>query len=98
MMYLTTSTFQSQVNILAYATDDPISPEQVGAVEDLLKKQKARDHHGQTCSNSGDHRGRSSLQSEDTGESGLQDFEEKKHSPTGITAIPFSSEIGRAHV
>ena len=81
-----------QVNILAYATDAPVSPEQIDKIESMMKKYKARDHHrGQSFSNSSDQKGKSSLQSEDTGESGLQDIGEKIVPPDGIENVPFYS-------
>ncbi|KAG6423691.1 hypothetical protein SASPL_114093 [Salvia splendens] len=80
------------VNILAYATDAPVSPEQIDKIESMMKKYKARDHHrGQSFSNSSDQKGKSSLQSEDTGESGLQDIGEKIVPPDGIENVPFYS-------
>lgn len=57
-----------------------------------MKKYKARDHRrGQSFSNSSDQKGKSSLQSEDTGESGLQDIGEKIIPPNGIENVPFYS-------
>ncbi|KAI3466625.1 hypothetical protein Pfo_023288 [Paulownia fortunei] len=91
--YLSKLCYESHdtVNILAYATDAPISPEQIKKIENLMKKYKARDHHhGQSFSNSSDQKGKSSLQSEDTGESGLQDTGEKIL-PNGIENVPFYS-------
>ncbi|XP_057796330.1 lysine-specific demethylase JMJ28 isoform X4 [Salvia miltiorrhiza] len=80
------------VNILAYATDAPVSPDQIDKIENLMKKYKARDHQlAQSFSNSSDQKGKSSLQSEDTGESGLQDNGEKLIPPDGIENVPFYS-------
>ncbi|KAL3851261.1 hypothetical protein ACJIZ3_013143 [Penstemon smallii] len=79
------------VNILAYATDVSISPEQINKIESLMKKYKARDRHGQSFSNSSDQKGKSPLQSENTGESGLQDVGEKINLPNGIENVPFHS-------
>lgn len=55
-----------------------------------MKKNKTRDH-GQSFSNSSDQKGKSSLQSEDTGESGLQDSGEKTILPSGVENVPFYS-------
>ncbi|PIN00777.1 hypothetical protein CDL12_26718 [Handroanthus impetiginosus] len=92
--YLSKLCYESHdtVNILAYATDAPISPEQINKIENLMKKYKGRDHHhGQSFSNSSDQKGKSSLQSEDTGESGLQDVGEKIPLPNGVENVPFGS-------
>ncbi|XP_047946198.1 lysine-specific demethylase JMJ25 [Salvia hispanica] len=92
--YLSRLCYESHdtVNILAYATDAPVSPEQIDKIESMMKKYKARDHHrGQSFSNSSDQKGKSSLQSEDTGESGLQDIGEKIVPPDGIENVPFYS-------
>ncbi|KAK6154679.1 hypothetical protein DH2020_008927 [Rehmannia glutinosa] len=92
--YLSKLCYESHdtVNILAYATDAPISPEQISKIESLMKKYKAQDHHHgqQSFSNSSDQKGKSPLQSEDTGESGLQDIGEKSL-PNGIKNVPFNS-------
>lgn len=53
-----------------------------------MKKNKTLDR-GQSFSNSSDQKGKSSLQSEDTGESGLQDCGEKTVLPIGIESVPF---------
>lgn len=56
-----------------------------------MKKYKAHDHRlAQSFSNSSDQKGKSSLQSEDTGESGL-DIGEKMTPPDGIENVPFYS-------
>ncbi|KAK4421273.1 Lysine-specific demethylase [Sesamum alatum] len=92
--YLSKLCYEShdKVNILAYATDAPISPEQINKIEKLMKKYKAQGrHHGQSFSNSSDQKGKSSLQSEDTGESSLQEIGEKIHLPNGIENVPFYS-------
>ncbi|KAG8365455.1 hypothetical protein BUALT_Bualt18G0106600 [Buddleja alternifolia] len=92
--YLSKLCYESHdtVNILAYATDAPISPEQICKIENLMKKYKAGNHsHGQSFSNSSDQKGKSSLQSEDTGESSLQDIGEKIQLPNGIEKLPFYS-------
>ncbi|KAL8512021.1 hypothetical protein ACS0TY_018471 [Phlomoides rotata] len=90
--YLSKLCYESHdtVNILAYATDAPISSEQITKIENLMKKNKTREH-GQSFSNSSDQKGKSSLQSEDTGESGLQDSGEKIILPIGIENVPFYS-------
>lgn len=57
-----------------------------------MKKYKTRDNHlAQSLSNSSDQKGKTSLQSEDTGESGLQDVGEKIIPPDGIENVPFYS-------
>ncbi|KAH6764637.1 hypothetical protein C2S51_015886 [Perilla frutescens var. frutescens] len=92
--YLSNLCYESHdtVNILAYATDAPISPEQIDKIENLMKKYKARDNClAQSFSNSSDQKGKSSLQSEDTGESGLQDIGEKIIPPDRIENVPFYS-------
>ncbi|GFQ02306.1 lysine-specific demethylase jmj25 [Phtheirospermum japonicum] len=80
--YLSKLCYESHdsVNILAHATDAPISPEQINKIESLMKKYKTRDHH---------HKGKSPLQSGDTGESGLQDNGEKIILPNGIENVHF---------
>lgn len=84
--------FHSQVNILACATDTPVSPEQINNIENSMKKCKALDHNrGQSLSNSSDQKGKSPLQSEGTGESGLQDIRENIHLENEIAKVPFSS-------
>ncbi|KAG8385636.1 hypothetical protein BUALT_Bualt03G0065700 [Buddleja alternifolia] len=84
------------VNILAHATDVPVSAEQICKIENLMKKHKARDrHHGQSLSSSSDQKGKSSLQSEDTGESGLHDVGEKMNMSNGIENIPSYSSDSR---
>lgn len=91
--YLSKLCYESHdtVNILAYATDAAISPEQIDKIENLMKKYKAHDHRlAQSFSNSSDQKGKSSLQSEDTGESGL-DIGEKMMPPDGIENVPFYS-------
>ncbi|KAL0321190.1 UNVERIFIED_CONTAM: Lysine-specific demethylase [Sesamum radiatum] len=93
--YLSKLCYEShdKVNILAYATDAPISPEHINKIEKLIKKYKAQErHHGQSFSNSSDQKGKSSLQSEDTGESSLQEIGEKIHLPNGIENVPFYSD------
>ncbi|KAL0310687.1 UNVERIFIED_CONTAM: Lysine-specific demethylase [Sesamum angustifolium] len=93
--YLSKLCYEShdKVNILAYATDAPISAEQINKIEKLMKKYKAQERHrGQSFSNSSDQKGKSSLQSEDTGESSLQEIGEKTHLPNGIETVPFYSD------
>lgn len=93
--YLSKLCYEShdKVNILAYATDAPISQEQINKIEKLMKKYRAQErHHGQSFSNSSDQKGKSSLQSEDTGESSLQEIGEKIHLPNGIENVPFYSD------
>lgn len=59
-----------------------------------MEKFKTGDNHlAQSISNSSDQKGKSSLQSEDTGESGLQDVGEKIIPPDGIENVPFYSSI-----
>lgn len=54
-----------------------------------MKTYKARDHHhDQSFSGISAHKGKSSMQSEDTGQSGLQEIEEKIHLPDGIENVP----------
>ncbi|XP_075503003.1 lysine-specific demethylase JMJ28-like isoform X1 [Primulina tabacum] len=80
------------VNILACATDTPVSPEQINNIGNSMKKCKALDHNrGQSASNSSDQKGKSPLQSEGTGESGLQDIKENIHLENEIAKVPFSS-------
>ncbi|XP_031126026.1 lysine-specific demethylase JMJ25 isoform X1 [Ipomoea triloba] len=79
------------VNILAYATDTPISKEQLCKVKTLMKTFGAKDQR-ECTSNSTDQRGKSSLQSEDTEESGLQDVNgEHAQLPDAIAKVPFYS-------
>ncbi|KZV16035.1 hypothetical protein F511_26164 [Dorcoceras hygrometricum] len=80
------------VNILACATDTLVSPEQISKIENSMKKSKVLDHNrGQSSSNSSDQKGKSPLQSEGTGESGLQDIRENIHLEKAIAKAPFSS-------
>ncbi|VFQ86033.1 unnamed protein product [Cuscuta campestris] len=79
------------VNILAYAANAPISAEQIRKIKTLMKRVGTRDQV-ETTSNSTDHRGKSSLQSEDTEESGLQDVNaENVQLPDAIAKVPFYS-------
>ncbi|KAL7102955.1 hypothetical protein ACP275_08G150700 [Erythranthe tilingii] len=80
--YLSKLCYEShdKVNILAYTTDTPISPENVNKVENLMKKYKARNSA---------QKGKTSFHSEDTGESSLQEIEEQMHQPDGIENVPF---------
>ncbi|KAL6542890.1 hypothetical protein OROHE_010410 [Orobanche hederae] len=90
--YLSKLCYESHdmVNILAYATDPRISTEQINKIESLVKKYKTQDHNGQSFSNSSDQKGKSPLQSEDTGESGLQN-NGQKILPNGIEIVPSHS-------
>ncbi|XP_051133676.1 lysine-specific demethylase JMJ28 [Andrographis paniculata] len=82
-----------KVNILACATDAPISPAQLKNIENLMKRYRAQDrHNGQSLSNSSDQKGKSSLHSEDTGESSLQHVGEKICFPNGIENGLFYSQ------
>lgn len=79
------------MNILAYATDAPISKEQLCKVKTLMKTFGTKDQM-ECTNNSTDHRGKSSLQSEDTEESGLQDVNgEQVQLPDAIAKVPFYS-------
>ncbi|XP_022886306.1 lysine-specific demethylase JMJ25 isoform X1 [Olea europaea var. sylvestris] len=71
--FLTKLCYESHdtVNILAYATDIPISQEQITKIESLMKKCKSPVPHEQSAGNSTDQKGKSSLQNEGTGELGL---------------------------
>ncbi|CAH9141736.1 unnamed protein product [Cuscuta epithymum] len=80
------------VNILAYAADAPISKEQLCKVKTLMKKKIHMKDQTETTSTSTEHRGKSSLQSEDTDESGLQDVNaEQGQLPDAIAKVPFYS-------
>ncbi|KAL2467233.1 Transcription factor jumonji (jmjC) domain-containing protein [Abeliophyllum distichum] len=99
--FLTKLCYESHdtVNILAYATDIPISQEQITKVESLMKKYKSRDPHGQSAGNSSDQKGKSPLQSEDTGELDLPaHVGDTTHLPNGIPKVPFySSNSPKVH-
>ncbi|XP_016505301.2 lysine-specific demethylase JMJ28 isoform X1 [Nicotiana tabacum] len=77
------------VNILACATDVPISKEQIRKIKCLMKNKKPQDHKEST-SYSSDQKGKSSLHSGDTEESCLQDGT-GGHLPDGIAKRPFYS-------
>ncbi|CAI9087646.1 OLC1v1021776C7 [Oldenlandia corymbosa var. corymbosa] len=91
------------VNILAYATDVPISAEQLKNIKILMKKYKNRDcsHSSrkdkdqdclQSSSNSTEVKGKSSLLGDESEESGLQDMMGERLSlPDGIAKVPFYS-------
>ncbi|KAL3519627.1 hypothetical protein ACH5RR_017776 [Cinchona calisaya] len=91
------------VNILAYATDVPITKEQFKNIKALMKKYKDRDHmqssrknchqfHFQSSSNSTEVKGKLSLRSEESEESGLLDMSRERISlPNGIAKMPFYS-------
>ncbi|CAA2982558.1 lysine-specific demethylase JMJ25 [Olea europaea subsp. europaea] len=85
--FLTKLCYESHdtVNILAYATDIPISQEQIAKIESLMKKYNTKDPHGQSAGNSSDQKGKSPIQSEDTGELGLPSiFGDRMPLPNGI--------------
>ncbi|KAG9133725.1 hypothetical protein Leryth_025325 [Lithospermum erythrorhizon] len=68
------------VNILAYATDDLISEEQLARIKTLMKKK---------YSNSTNQKEKRSMPSEDTGESGLHDVsKDEMQLPNGTTKVP----------
>ncbi|KAK4347074.1 hypothetical protein RND71_033413 [Anisodus tanguticus] len=77
------------VNILANATDVLISKEQVRKIKCLMKNKKAQDHKEST-SYSSDQKGKSSLHSGDTEESGLQDATGEQL-PDGVAEVPLDS-------
>lgn len=89
------------VNILACVTDVPITREQFKNIQALMKKYKSQDHsqsskkssnrgHVLSSSNSTEVKGKSSLHSEESQESGLQDMMEERLSlPNGIAKVPF---------
>ncbi|CAN4083927.1 unnamed protein product [Withania somnifera] len=77
------------VNILASATDVLVSKEQVRKIKCLMKNEKPQDHKEST-SYSCDQKGKSSLHSGDTEESGLQDATGEQL-PDGTVEVPFHS-------
>ncbi|KAL3522153.1 hypothetical protein ACH5RR_014987 [Cinchona calisaya] len=91
------------VNILACATDVPITSEQLKKIKMLMKKYKDRDRlqsikknknqdNVQSGSNSNEVKGKSSLHGEESEESGLQDtIRERLSLPDGIAKVPFYS-------
>ncbi|KAK3011119.1 hypothetical protein RJ639_012678 [Escallonia herrerae] len=105
--FLTKLSFDSfdVVNILAHATDIPISIEQLTRVKNLMKKYRARDHRESSQSTSDLNRtnevkGKLSSHSEETEESGLQDvIGEEFLLPNGLAKVPsFSGDSHRGHV
>ncbi|KAK2977097.1 hypothetical protein RJ640_017621, partial [Escallonia rubra] len=93
------------VNILAHATDVPISTEQLTRVKNLMKKYRARDHRESSQSTSDFNRTNEvkkklSSRSEETEESGLQDVTgEEFLLPNGLAKVPsFSGDSHRGHV
>lgn len=81
------------VNILASATDVLVSKEQVRKIKCLMKNKKPQDHKEST-SYSSDQKGKSSLHSGDTEESGLQDASGEQL-PDAIAEVPFCSGDSR---
>ncbi|KAM3285253.1 lysine-specific demethylase JMJ25 [Capsicum chacoense] len=77
------------VNILASATDVVVSKEQVRKIKCLMKSKKPQDQKEST-SYSSDQKGKSSLHSGDTEESGLQDATGEQL-PDGIAEVPLYS-------
>ncbi|XP_071934979.1 lysine-specific demethylase JMJ28-like isoform X3 [Coffea arabica] len=100
--FLTKLCFDSNdvVNVLACVTDVPITREQFKNIQTLMKKYKGQDHlqssrknnnrgHLLSSSNSTEVKGKSSLHSEESQESGLQDMMEERLSlPNGIAKVP----------
>ncbi|XP_059659957.1 lysine-specific demethylase JMJ28 isoform X2 [Cornus florida] len=83
------------VNILAHATDVPISTEQLSNIKKLMKKYKARDHREAATidkKETNEVKGESPLHSENTEELGLQDMiGEGLDLPNGVASVSLYS-------